>query len=916
MLYGRDAERTLVGALLDAARASRSGALVLRGEPGVGKTALLEDVRDRAADMHVLAARGVESESELPFAGLHQLLRPALHLLERLPAPQSDALQGALGLAARAGDRFLISAACLTLVAELAERRPVLCLIDDAQWLDTPSADALLFVARRLDAEGVVMLFGAREGGDRRFEAGGLRELELGRLDADAAEALIGLGAGGPVAPSVRDVLLEQAGGNALALVELPAALSAAQLAGAEPLPAALPLTRVAERLFLERVRGLPEPTQRLLSVIATDDGGRLAPVMQAAASLGVGAEALTPAEQIGLVSVHGARIELRHPLVRSAVYQSTSSAERRAAHLALAGALAGEPESDQRAWHLAAATLGADAGVADELERTAERARLRSGHAAAAAALDRAAELSVDAESRARRLVGAAKSAWQAGLPERAKALLAHADPIVTDPRLRAELTHVDGVIEFRCGIPLDASVTLIAGAADVAPVDTRKALEMLFDGALAGVDAGDYARVAEAGRIAASLPRSADEQGGFLADLLVSVGSLVEGKTAQEAPLVLDVLARARDVDEPRWLIWAAAGAGTAGDEAAEAAILKRATALARTSGAVDALMMVLLTIGVNGVTAGRPGVAAEATEGLALAGEAGLPNAVSIHRAVLAWVAAVKGEDERCRAYAADVAASARPAGAALAGSIAEWGLALLDLGAGRLDETVARLSALREAPPGLIHPLFVLLSAADLVEACVRSGRDEAAAGAFAVLEGFARPGAPAWALALAARCRALLGRDAEAAFAEALRLHTRRFDLARTQLLFGELLRRQRRRVDARAHLRAALENFEALGAAPWTERARGELRATGETARKRDASTLGQLTPQELQVARLVGDGLSNKEVAAQLFLSPRTIDAHLRNVFAKLGITSRTQLARLELSSDSPSQTALPTLA
>ena len=237
MLYGRDAERALVGALLDAARESRSGALVLRGEPGVGKTALLEDVRDRAADMHVLAARGVESESELPFAGLHQLLRPALHLLDALPGPQQGALQGALGLAERAGDRFLISAACLTLIAELADRRPVLCLIDDAQWLDTPSADALLFVARRLDAEGVVMLFGAREGGDRRFEAGGLREHVLGGLDADAAEALIGLGAGGPVAPSVRDVLLEQAGGNALALVELPAALSPAQLAGAEPLP-------------------------------------------------------------------------------------------------------------------------------------------------------------------------------------------------------------------------------------------------------------------------------------------------------------------------------------------------------------------------------------------------------------------------------------------------------------------------------------------------------------------------------------------------------------------------------------------------------------------------------------------------------------------------------------------------------
>ena len=914
MLYGRDAERALVGALLGAARESRSGALVVRGEPGVGKTALLEDVRDRATDMHVLAARGVESESELPFAGLHQLLRPALHLLDRLPGPQAGALEGALGLAERAGDdRFLISAACLTLIAELADRRPVLCLIDDAQWLDTPSADALLFAARRLDAEGVVMLFSAREGGAERFEARGVDELVLGGLDADAAAALVGRGAGGAVAASVRDLLVEQAGGNALALVELPAALSAAQLAGAEPLPATLPLTRGVERLFLDRVRALPEPAQRLLAVVAADDGGGLAPVMRAAAQLGIDTDALSPAEQAGLVSVHGARIELRHPLVRSAVYQSSSSAERRAAHLALAHALDEEPDSDRRAWHLAAAALGPDAAVAGELERTAERARLRSGHAAAAAALHRAAELSVDGESSARRLAAAARAAWHGGLPERAGALLDRADPIAVDPSVRAELSHVRGLIEWRCGDLVAGCSTLMSGAAEIAPIDSRKALEMLFDAGLAGWDAGDYARIAEIGRRAGALPGGDDEQR-FLTSVLVGVGELSHGE--HRAAPMLKELARAADFDDPRLLVWAALGALVAGEIALEAELLKRAATLARSSGAVDVLTLVLEGTAVEGFLAGEHAAGADAAEGLKLAEEAGLSNAANLHRAALVWLAAVKGQEDECREHAADVQESARATGAALAHSIAQWGLALLDLGAGRPEDAIPRLVALREAPPGTGHPLYVLTSAPDLVEACMRCGRDAEAVTAFGVLERFARPGAPAWALALAARCRALLGRDAEREFAEALRLHARPLDRARTQLLFGEQLRRQRRRVDAREHLRAALETFEALGATPWAERARTELRASGETARKRDPSTLSRLTPQELQVARFVGEGLSNKEVAAQLFLSPRTIDAHLRSVFAKLGVTSRTQLARLELGADSPSSEALPALA
>ena len=385
MLCGRDEERARVEALVAAARSSRSSALILRGPPGVGKTALLEDARERAADMQVLAARGVEAESELPFAGLHQLLRPALHLVERLPGPQAAALQGALGLAQRAGeDRFLISVACLTLLSELAERRPVLCLVDDAQWLDASSADALLFVARRLGAEGIVMLFAARDE-DHRFEAREVPELELGGLDREAAAALIDRGLDADAAPAVRDILIEQAGGNALALVELPKALSPQQLAGREPLPEDLPLTRRVEQLFGEQVRRLPDATQRMLSLIAADGSGRLESVMRASETAGVPAGALAPAEQAGLVSVRGPRVEVRHPLVRSAILQGLSPTERRSVHLALAGILDDDLRLDERAWHLAAATAGTDEGVAGELERAADRARRRSAHAAAA---------------------------------------------------------------------------------------------------------------------------------------------------------------------------------------------------------------------------------------------------------------------------------------------------------------------------------------------------------------------------------------------------------------------------------------------------------------------------------------------------------------------------------------------------
>jgi DNA-binding CsgD family transcriptional regulator len=597
-------------------------------------------------------------------------------------------------------------------------------------------------------------------------------------------------------------------------------------------------------------------------------------------------------------------------------VYRGSGFVERERVHRALADTLMAPGDADRRAWHRAAATVVPDADVAEELESTAERAASRSGYAAAAAALRRSAELSVDQESEARRLVAAGDAAWRSGNPESATTLLDRAEPLVDDVRLRAEIDHIRGVIELRCGNLLDAGAILMSGAERVAPLDPRKALEMLVDAGSVAGRSGDSARMAEIGQMIAALPRSGDEAEAVLTDLLVGVGGIIAGESASEAPRIFDAVERASDFDDPRILSWAATGASTVGDEAAEAALLRQAVTVARASGAVDDLTLVLETIVSSGIVGGRFGVEAEATEGLRLARDAGLPNAASALLAGAAWLAALKGEEDECRRCAAEVTRSVRTSNLANANSTAEWAVALLDLSIGKADAAAARLAALREAPLGIVHPFFLVLFAPEAVEAGVRVGDREQAQASFTPLEGFVAHGGPSWAVAFAGRCRGLLAEDAatvEQEYAEALRAHAevpeRAFDRARTELLYGEHLRRQRRRLESREHLRAALETFDSLGAAPWAERARVELRASGETARKRDPSTLDQLTPQELQIARLVGEGMSNKEVAAQLFLSPRTIDYHLRKVFSKLAITSRSELIRLGVGQ--PSQTS-----
>jgi DNA-binding CsgD family transcriptional regulator len=902
MLFGRDDERARIGLLLESARSSRSGALVLHGEPGVGKTALLEDTREQAADMHVLAARGVESESELPFAALHQLLRPAFGLLDRLPPPQSAAFRGALGLDdGAAAQRFLVFAACLSLLAELAGERPVLCLIDDAHWLDAASSDALRFVARRLDAEGVAMVFAARADEARGFEAADLPSLTVSGLDADASAALLAQGAGVETAPSVRHRLVAQTRGNALALLEVPSALTAAQLVGDEPLPDALPMTKQVEEVFLDRVRRLPEDTQRLLVVAAADDSENVMLVARAGSSLGIDAGALDAAEVAGLVSVAGARFTFRHPLVRSAVYEAATSSTRRDAHRALAGAMEGDGEhADRRTWHLAASALEPDDAIVRSLEAVAARAEHRGGYMASSRALERAAELSSDGAAKGRRLVAAARAASVAGGDDHAVPLARQAHALATEPLPRAEIAWVLAVAETRHGRPADAIPVAIEAAETAAEHDLRKALELLILAFGAATDTTDLEAQLRIGAYAATLEPDDDDWSAFVIRFLAGCAAMAAGDAERAAPQLEEALAWAASSDDERVVYWASTGALWVGEDRRAGDLAGRATALARTHGAIGVLA------GALGVRATQHFAAQQfdeavlaGEEAVRFAHELGAANVALLPRAALAGVAAVRGDEAATRAHANAVLDVARPHGLVLRTAGALRGLALLELGHGRWIEALEHLDALAE----MQGALPAMMTTPDRVEAAVRSGRRDTAEAALSAFEAWA-PHWGTWALPRLACCRALLA-DGDAAaehYDEALAMgeRARPFDLARIQLLYGEHLRRARRRTDSRAQLRAALEGFDRLGARPWADRARTELRASGESARKRDPSTMDDLTPQEVQVARLVAEGLSNKEVAAQLYLSPRTIDYHLRNVYSKLGVTSRTHLVRL----------------
>jgi DNA-binding NarL/FixJ family response regulator len=918
VLYGRDRERVRIGELLDGARDGSSGLLVLLGEAGVGKSALLDDTRARAGDMQVLIARGVESEAQLPFAALHQLVRPVLGYLEDVPEPQARALRGALGLETSAGsDRFLVSLAVLSLLAEAAEAQPLLCLIDDAHWLDEASADALVFVARRLEAEAIVMLLSARERDVRRFDARGLPELRLDALDLEAAGALLDRHAGVALSPEARHQLITATGGNPLALMELPGLLSEAQLTGVEPLVEPLPVSARVEHAFLTRVSELPKDTQTLLLLCAADEDGDLATILSAAARLGVSPEALDAAEQAGLVHLHGTKLELHHPLVRSAVYQGAPLSQRRAAHGALASVLEDQSEADRRAWHRAAASLEPDQSVVEDLEQAAIRARERAGFAAASQAFERAAMLSPDQRQRAARLIAAAETSWLAGRLERALMLLRRARPLASGPIQRADIDRYLGLTEMSGGIPADACQLLFHAAEEVATLDAERALQLLNFASVAAVYAGDPAAAVAIAALARRLMVPDAPENRMLVELLSGLGAHFEGDLATAAKDLGAALAFEEELEEdalteePVSLLRAGRAAMFLGDDEAGLRIHRAAALRARTAGTLALLTQILPRLGHAELSAGRwATAAANAEEGLELARETGQHDFVAYDLILLALIAAYRGQEDKCRSLARQGLELASARRFTLVAEFAHWALTALELGLGRAAEAFARARDI-----SLTGAVF--WAGLDRIDAAVRAGETDTARDWLAAFEPWADSGRAAWARAVALHCRALLSSDeqeAESLFKAALTAHrdaARPFERARTELAFGEFLRRARRRVEAREHLRAALDSFERLGARLWAERARTELRASGETARRRDPSTRDELTAQELQIASLVAQGLTNRDVAAQLFLSPRTVDFHLRNVFRKLDISSRTQLATLEL--DSASGSASP---
>lgn len=909
MLYGREVERARIEALLDGARTSHSGVLVIRGEAGIGKTALLDEVRERGGDLPVLRCRGVESESQLPFAGLDQLLRPVLRHVGKLPRPQAGALRGALGLGAGGGDRFLVSLAVLSVLAEAAGDGPLVCLVDDAHWLDEASADALVFAARRLEAEGVVMLFAARSGEALEFASPGLPELRLGGLDADAARALLNPRAGAALSPAALAWLVEHTGGNPLALLELPSSVSAVQLVSGDPLLAPLPVGERVERSFLARVRTLPEQTQTLLLVAAAQGSGELSVVLDAATRLGVEAEALDAAEHAGLVHVPEQRLEFRHPLVRSAVYHGAPLSRRHAAHGALAACLSGDADTDRRAWHLAAASVAPAPTVAGKLELTAQRARARGGFAAASLAYERAAALTGERDGQVRRLTAAAENAWFAGRGERARLLLERALSLATDPDARNEVDRSPGMIEMTGDVPATGVGLLVAAAAALAPRDGERAIQLLTLAVVAAIYAGDDEAATAVAGVARSISVAEPPWLPTLTQLLIGLAAHRNGDFTQACQTLRGVLGLEAELahgpltEVPVTLLFAGRASVFLGDDHAVYRIHHQLAARARSTGALGPLAVLLPRVAYADLSAGRwASATAHAEEGLRLARDIDDLDLVAEHLAMLALIAAHGGDEQQCRARAAEAGELATTHQFVLAADLSRWALALLELGRGRGEDAWRRA---RE-----IHTVeAVLWGGMDRIETAVRAAALDTAQDWLDTFHSWAEATAQPWAGAVSLHCQALLTQDegdAAELFRAALTLHDaaeRPFHRARTELAFGEFLRRSRRRIDAREHLYAAHDRFEALGARRWAERARAELRASGQTARSRaDAGAPSRLTAQEHQIAALVGQGLSNRDAAAYLFLSPRTVAFHLRNIFSKLDISSRVELAHLDL--------------
>ena len=869
--------------------------LVLAGEPGIGKSALLDEAAARANGMPILRARGIQSEAQIPFASLLELLRPALRLIDHIPPPQAEALGNALALRrGPAQERFAVGAATLSLLAAYAEAGPVVVLVDDAQWIDDSSAQALLFAFRRLVADPLAVLIAVRETEPSFLDGADLQSLRLrGLTSAEAATLLAG------VPPPLSSRLHRATAGNPLALLELAAEEPDVTLA---PEDAPLRISTRIARAFVTRVHTLSEPARRALVLTATSDRGDLAMLGRAAAQLGVDLSALAEAESAGLVTLRADTVEFRHPLARSGTYADAPPEQRRAAHRALAATLP-DLDVDRRAWHLASAAIGLDDSASDALEQAGARSRERSAYATAMAAFDRAARLADGAERRARLLLEAARAAWLAGLAERAVALADEARAITTDVALRVAVDQLAGHIATRRGPVMHGHAILVA-AAEHAPAE--QAAEMLAEAAGACFYAGDaHEMVAVAARARARLPADASPRASFLTGIVFGMAQILGGDAAAGADAIHAAVALADRSPELRerieLLSWLATAPIFLREAGAERSLFTYALNTARARAAVGALPFVLNLIALDQATADEWAVA-ESTygEAMALARESGQRVDLVFSLAGLAGLHARRGREAECRARAAEASTLCRELGTRIQEVWATAALVLLELGLGN----AARAAERGEYLVGLLSDLGItdvdVSPAPELVDAYLRLGRTadaERVAGDFmAAAETKGQP----WSLARAWRCRGLVSGDVDA-FAHALALHEHtpdRFEAARTRLMYGEHLRRARQRVLARDHLRAALETFERLDARAWAERAGAELAATGETLRRRDVTARDALTPQELQIALLLTSGKTTREAAAALFLSPKTIEYHLRHVYQKLGVNSREKLA------------------
>ena len=900
-LIGRNTESALLDELLQEASRGRSRVLVIRGEPGIGKTALLEHAISSASGYQVARATGVESEMELPFAGLHQLCAPILDRLALVPAPQREALSTAFGLATGpAPDRFLFGLASLSLLTEVSEQAPLLCVVDDAQWLDQASAHALAFVARRLLADRVCLLFGTR---DPPEDLKGLPELVVERLADAAANALLASVLRVRFDERVRERIIAETHGNPLALLEWPRWLTTAEFAGGFGLPSFLPVAGQLEESFRRRLIDLPLRTRLFLTLAAAEPTGDAALVWRAAGRVGIAGQDASPAIEAGLVEV-GTRVLFRHPSARSAAYAAAAIGERHDAHRALAGATDPAADPDRRAWHRALATPGPDEEVAAELERSAGRAQARGGLAASAALLERSAALTLEPAQRLRRTIAAAAAHLEAGASEAAATMLAAADVGPLDELSRARIELLRGSSALMWGDSSEAASLLLSGARRLESIDARTARETYVAALTAAVTASGLAtpgagleETARAAR-AAPTPPGPERPHDLLLDGLAT--AMTDG-TAAAAPTLrraLDAFRGAKlSANEGWWYGRQCPAATVLWDHESFQALAANFVLAARELGALRMLPLALDTAALPHIFCGDLPTAeslireaesvVEATRsGLALYADAMLAG----------W----RGHESEAERLIGATITHARDRGQGMAVKVMQSALATLYNGLGRYDKALIAAEEAAQPPPWWAFQLTLH----ELVEAAFRSGRPAMAANALEQLTATTRPIGTTWAAGIEARSRALLcsGDAAESLYLEAIDQldHSPvRPEAARAHLLYGEWLRRENRRVDAREQLRAAYEELSAMGMNAFAERARRELRANGETVRKRRIETRGDLTPQEAQVANLARDGLTNPEIGARLFISARTAQYHLSKVFTKLGISSRAQLDR-----------------